>query len=85
MTPEIEALHEAYHNLIAAMNELTDATEIEYDIMCRTFDPDFDRPTVAEVARYNLAHTFARENVARAHGRVDAALRDAQIAYLAKA
>ena len=82
MTPALETLATAYDMLDEATAALADANEAERDIYLRTFDPDAERPTVEDVARYNVLREAAMRGYAVARAAVDVALVEVQIAYL---
>lgn len=68
MTPEIEALHEAYHHLADAMNELTDATETEREDFPLTDWQEYASPVWMTVRRTNVLNVaLGREDKDERH------------------
>ena len=82
MTPALETLAAAYDMLDEATAALVAVNEAERDIYLRTFDPDAERPTVIEVARYNIQREAAMRDYAVVRAQVNDALVEVQIAYL---
>lgn len=82
MTPALEELATAYDMLDEATAALAAANTTERDIYLRTFDPDAERPTVIEVARYNVQREAAMRDYATVRAQVNDALIEVQIAYL---